>query len=790
MRKNYFISLFATVLLLISCQSSLNVDVNDPDNFRLNTLLTLEAGENQVFLQDYTVDVNAIDSVSASSPNVSVEMNSGKQTANVLIQPEANQFFDIKIWKKGIAYSIPCRKSDKVAYTFQFDPRGAVYQRVQIKGQMNDWAPANTPDLQLNEDGKYQITLMVSPGKYQYQMVLDGKEQFDANNPEKVDNGSGNFNSVFEVKGNSDKFPVLTTDSYTDHEIVLETSNEIQKIYVFWQNILLPSQMVKKTDNKVSIRIPENAEKVNRSYIRVWAANHLGTGNDVLVPLNKGKVLDRKEQITNNDYHAQIMYFMLVDRFKNGNTANDKPLNRPDVNPKVDFWGGDLAGIQQKVEDGYFKSLGINTLWVSPISQNPDEPYGYYKAKNTKFSGYHGYWPISSSQVDKRFGTNQDFKNLIAVSHENGISVLLDYVANHVHKEHPLYKNHPEYATNLYLPDGTMNVEKWDEQRLTTWFDTFMPSLDFANPEVVDLMTDSALYWIREFGLDGFRHDACKHIEPEFWRALNLKMKKAFPDKQFYQIGETYGSPGLISSYITTGMIDGQFDFNLYDVANNAFAGIGGANLKKVSQIMQTSLNVYGRHHLMGNISGNHDKPRFMAFASGDLKPGEDTKAAGWFRNIGITDSTAYDKLFLFHAFNMTIPGIPVIYYGDELGFTGANDPDCRRMMRFEGWNKREKLLHDKVATISQFRNNHPALIYGDFIELKNDETSWVYARKYFDQSAIVFINNSSENKTIVVDIPQNIKVDNKKTLFGSKMMIEKQKMSVTLPPYSADVVK
>lgn len=790
MRKSSFFWAIAILITFAACQPSVKVNENDPDNLRLNSLLTLEEGDNLIVLQDFTVDVSAIDSLTASSDGVNVVMDTDKVTASVKMQAEADHFFDIKIWKKGVAYSIPCRKSDKIRYTFQFDPKGKTYGRVQIKGQMNDWAPGNTPDLQLNNNGKYAIDLMVSPGKYQYQIVLDGNAQPDANNPEKVDNGSGSFNSVFDVPGKSDMFPRLYTESFAGNSFVLETRNDIEKVFVFWQNILLPQDMVIQEEGRIRITIPLNANKMLRSYVRVWAANAAGSSNDVLVPLNKGKVLKEGSQITKDDFHAQIMYFMLVDRFKNGNTANDNPLNRPDVNPKVDYWGGDLAGIQQKVEDGYFKSLGVNTLWISPVSQNPDQPYGYYKDKNTKFSGYHGYWPISSSQVDNRFGSNQDFKTLISKSHDNGINVLLDYVANHVHEEHPLYKKHPEYATNLYLPDGSMNVEKWDEQRLTTWFDTFMPSLDFANPEVVDLMTDSALYWIKEFGLDGFRHDACKHIELEFWRALSLKLKKAYPDKQFYQIGETYGSPGLISSYLTTGMIDGQFDFNLYDMANNTFAGMGGADLKKVSQIMKTSLNVYGMHHLMGNISGNHDKPRFMAYASGDLKPGEDTKAAGWFREIGISDSTAYDKMFLFHTFNMTIPGIPVIYYGDELGFTGANDPDCRKMMRFDGWNNREQILRDKVATITKFRNSNPLMIYGDFIELLNDETTWVYARKYFDKSAIIFINNSPETKTIVVDVPTNMNAEVKNSMFGNKTVIEKQKMSVTLPPYSADVLK
>jgi len=473
----------------------------------------------------------------------------------------------------------------------------------------------------------------------------------------------------------------------------------------------------------------------------------------------------------------------------NGDKSNDKPLNRPDVNHKVDFWGGDLAGLQQKINDGYFDKLGVNTLWVSPLNQNPLEPYGYSAVGKTKFSGYHGYWPISSSKVDTRFGTNDELKTLVTKAHEHDINILLDYVANHVHEAHPLYKQHPEYATQLHLPDGTLNVAKWDEYRLTTWFDTFMPSLDYSNPKVVNMMTDSALFWLKEFKLDGFRHDACKHINEEFWRMLTLKLKHELKGKAPYQIGETYGSSKLIASYLTTGMLDGQFDFNVYDIANTTFAGMGGGDLNRVKDVLSSSLNIFGTHNLMGYISGNHDKPRFMALASGDIKPGEDSKIVAWTREIGITDSTAYNKLLLFHTFNLTIPGVPVIYYGDEIGMTGANDPDCRRMMRFDGWNKRETTLWKNVATLTHLRKSNPVLIYGDFINIKTTATTWVYARKYFEKEAIIFINNSANSCTFETELPAALKTTDLKATFGNHFSISNQRVQLSVPAFSAEVL-
>ena len=387
--------------------------------------------------------------------------------------------------------------------------------------------------MQLNADGLYEVTLHLSPGTYLYQINVDGDQNHDANNPAKVDNGFGKFNSIMQVDGNEAKFPVLATDTFSAHAVRIAYKNKVERVYAYWQNYLLPDGFVELSENGIAVQIPCEASRLERSYLRVWAANEFGVSNDILVPLDYGAVLTDTDLLTRHDKHALIIYFMLVDRFKNGDTANDHPMNRPDVNPKADYQGGDLAGVKQKIDDGYFNHLGVNALWVSPLNQNPLEPYVYNAVGNTKFAGYHGYWPVSSSQVDFRFGTNDELKALVADAHEHDINILLDYVANHVHQDHPLYKNHPEFATALYLPDGRKNIALWDEQRLTTWFDDFMPSLDYGNPAVVDMMVDSAVYWMDEFGIDGFRHDACKHVNEEYWRELTHRLKQHNPQGTF-----------------------------------------------------------------------------------------------------------------------------------------------------------------------------------------------------------------------------------------------------------------
>lgn len=786
MKTKLSVLIFA-IFFVASCQKqALNLPAEGENNLNLNSLNTLAMGENLIHTQDFILNLSEIDSV--TSAEIPVVLTDKKHKIRLNITDETPHFFNINIWIKGVPYALPCRKTDKVDYVFTFNPQGKKYGKVQIAGQMNDWAPNLSPDLVLNDSGLYTATLNLSPGTYLYQMALDGDWNHDPNNPNKVDNGYGKFNSILQVAGNSDKFPVLTTEKIEGNKFVVSVQNDVKKIYAYWQNYLLPESFIKEENGKITIFIPKEAGKVNRSFIRVWAENDWGVSNDVLVPLAKGKVLTNSSKITREDRHAQIMYFVLVDRFKNGNTDNDRSMNRPDVHPKVDYFGGDLAGLQQVIDDGYFKKLGVNTLWISPLNQNPEEPYGFYAPKNTKFSPYHGYWPISFSKVDYRFGSNQELKDLVSKAHAKGMNILLDYVAHHVHELNPLYQKHPEYFTSLYLPDGSLNTERWNDHRLTTWFDTFIPTIDFANPTVVEMMADSALFWLNEFNLDGFRHDACKHVDLPFWRTLTRKIKENNQGKNRYQIGETYGSPELINSYLNTGMLDGQFDFNVFEDANTSFAGVGVPDLQRVNAVLQSSLKTYGSHNLMGYISGNHDKPRFMALASGDLKFGEDSKLAGWEREIGITDSTAYDKMALMQTFILTIPGVPVIFYGDEIGLTGANDPDCRRMMKFDELNNREQKLFDKTAKLAQLRNDNPVLIYGDFINLQAATESWIYARKYFDKTAIILINNSNQPKELEVEIPVNLQ-GRFKAAFGSKFILKNGKLSIRLLPFSSEVL-
>ena len=575
--------------------------------------------------------------------------------------------------------------------------------------------------------------------------------------------------------------------------VAIEATLPVVEAIALWQNERIEDIAIE--ENRISVTIPKEAKKFERSAIRVFAASESGRFNDVLLPLEHGKVVTDAAQLRRTDHQAQILYSLMIDRFNNGNKDNDWKINSPEVLDKVDYQGGDIAGITAKIEEGFFTDLGITTIWISPITQNPYDAWGQNVNPDTKFSGYHGYWPIYSTVVDKRFGTDEELRTMLSTAHEGEMNVILDYVANHLHINSPVLQEHPDWTTDLYLPDGRKNIGQWDgETRLTTWFDEHIPTLDLEREEVCDPMTDSALHWVRNFDFDGYRHDACKHIPLNYWRMLTHKMKSEMPDRNLWMIGETYGDTELIGSYVKTGMIDSQFDFNLYHNSRDVIAD-PNQSMKLIAATVEESERAYGSHHTMGNITGNHDKPRFISLAGGDMALGwYDDKAEGWHRDVKVGDmDKGHAGLQLLKAIISTVPGVPCVYQGDEYGVPGANDPDNRDMMTFQCENDYQVREFEQTKALFHARRESMPLNYGDLLTLYVDDQAWVFLRHYMGDWTIVALNVRTDVKNIEVQLPAFAKCGELKTAVATEgaavKCLGEGKLEVTLPAYGYIIV-
>ena len=697
--------------------------------------------------------------------------------SGVWIQGQPAQGFGaLELRLNGRAAHVPVLSSTQQSFTYTMPSDYQEHTDVRIMGAFNGWSRTSHP-LALDRNGQWSIELLLPEGQHPYQLVVDGQEMPDPVNPHKVDNGFGGFNSILTMEGNGENIELAAIGFGGNqvHDVRL-LGTPGARVWGWWENQLYATTTLGEDGTGV-VRIPAQAYGSGRSNLRLWANGDGKPSHEVRIPLMDGIPIDSPAQLTRQDWEGQVLYFMLVDRFKNADRTNDSPVDDPSVLPQANDQGGDLAGIRKALDGGYFDDLGVTALWISPITTNPDSAYGYWQDPSTdvtsRFSGYHGYWPISNTQIDPRFGTRTTFNDLVDAAHDKGMNFLLDYVANHVHEAHPLYKEHPDWATDLYLPDGRENTQLWDDERLTTWFDTFMPTLNLEREDVAEAMSDSAAWWVLNSNIDGFRHDATKHIPLSFWRLLTQKVKRhtAGTGRRIYQIGETYGSAELIGSYLGSGLIDAQFDFNLYDKAIVAF-GKENAGFSDLIQVAEEGLSQYGAHHLMGTITGNQDRPRFASLAEGTVRWDEDHKLAGWTREIKREGMRGHQAMRMLTAFNMSMPGVPCIYQGDEYADVGGNDPDNRRMVRFDNLDLEEKRTREMAARWVALRRSRMSMMFGQTKLSSPAPQLLKITRQYLDETTTIFFNQSD----VPVEIPN---LDQAPCLLGKPM-------GQQIPPFTA----
>jgi len=668
---------------------------------------------------------------------------------------------------------IPVERRPLSEVAFLFDPGDTDPSIVSVAGSFNGWDSSALPMIP-EADGLYRATLQLSPGTYHYKFVVNGTWIPDPGNPDRVDDGLGSYNSVLH-RGLGTSPCRFVKSAYRDGvaSFSLSPGDAASPSTII---VLVDGHETPFTYSKAQLHVPLESG----SLLRILGLDAEGRPlPECWTWLDNG--VPRGLPGTDPGIYNSFVYSLFPDRFRNGDPLNDRPLCHPSLHTMVNYQGGDLAGVQKTMDEGYFDLLGVSTLWLGPLYPGPEHiaisPLEYTSQMRAlpvpeldsllatmvdpyfgqrhlpipeeefpsvlAYSGYHGYWPTRDRDVDPRFGSVALMKDLVAAAHGRGLRVMLDLVPHHVHEDHPWAASHPEWFQNLSLPDGTLNLRHWDAHRLTTWFDPFLPTLDLrGGAPGVDSVVASAAWWLTTFELDGFRHDATKHIPHEFWRALTTGLQTAEPGRPFIQLGETFGSRQLVGSYAVPAEMDGQFDFNLYYASRPLFCGRPGASFRQVVRELEQSLDAFGPQHVMANITGSHDQVRFVTLAQGDIPPGANERQWGWTHAVTLKDPSAYRRLELFFLFNLTVPGVPVLYYGDEIGMPGAADPDNRRMMRFgEDLSIDEQTHLCAMRDLGMLKRTLPALSFGDLSVLSVEDDALVAARAFFDHTVVVAFN-------------------------------------------------
>lgn len=431
-----------------------------------------------------------------------------------------------------------------------------------------------------------------------------------------------------------------------------------------------------------------------------------------------------------------VLYHLLIDRFRGPQGALKSPAT-PGRRA-----GGTLSGVRAAVEAGYFDRLGVTTLWLSPLYQNPP---GLHRGRDGNlYEAYHGYWPAAPRAVEPQLGDAAELDALVAAAHRRGLRLLFDAVPNHVYVSHPYYAQHSRTAPAIigaanpdqasWFTDGPQACVcgsagcDWGSHILSCWFDSYLPDLNYRNPEVLETGVADLLFWFSRFDLDGMRIDAVPMMPRAATRQMVHRVHEAAARSgmDLLIVGEDYTGAGddgraEIRSFLGSHVdgLDSAFDFPLMWAVRAALAGTS-LGLDKLEEEIQKSDKAFaGSGAVMAHIINNHDTPRFVSEAAGNA--GNDP----W-RDPPPQPDTAepYARQLMALTLLLTLPGLPVLYYGDEVGLAGANDPDARRPLPdVLGGNlpPLQGQLLDKVGRLGRLRACLPALRRGTRKLLQSD---------------------------------------------------------------------
>lgn len=452
------------------------------------------------------------------------------------------------------------------------------------------------------------------------------------------------------------------------------------------------------------------------------------------------------------------MYFVFTDRFRNGSTGNDLKIDG--IDDRANYQGGDFAGLKQAIDEGYFDKLGVRSLWLSPVNDNTNK-----KGKGSDgrdYSGYHGYWPTEPRKTEEHFGSMDELRAAIGAAHAHGIRVVLDLVSNQVHEDHTYVKAHS--GEGWFNGDGSCVCGgpgcSWDDRPVDCWFTNYLPDVNWASTAAQDAFIADSLWWLVESDADGFRVDAVKHMNDVASTALRTEIRDRLEggNAKYYLVGETFtgggdGERDLIKKYIGQNALWGQFDFPLFWAFDYTFAQNGGA-MSSLEAAIAKSDTSYGPGALMSPFLGNHDVTRFISRAAGHI--GSNPQDQAWSAPPGKpTTDEPYDRAFLAFAVLLGQPGVPLIYYGDEVGLPGTADPDNRRFLTAESaLDAREKKLLERVRVLAKARGTHKGLMRGARKWLHDDGDGYVFARGTGADLAIVAVNRGTTARTVNVKVP------------------------------------
>ena len=464
------------------------------------------------------------------------------------------------------------------------------------------------------------------------------------------------------------------------------------------------------------------------------------TSNTLLINAFQFPYIAREDVYNESKWlQESIIYQIFPDRFCNGNSVinpkNTKPWGYPHVDYRSKF-GGDIQGIIDKLD--YLEDLGVNVIYLTPIF---------------KSSSNHKYNTQDYYTIDPEFGSNELVKELIDKCHKKNIKIIFDAVFNHSGDDFFAFKDvlrnqkNSKYSDWYIINSFPVSTKKINYYAFGNAHKN-MPKLNTSNPEVTKYLLDVAKFWIKEYKIDGWRLDVCDEVSHTFWKKFRDTIKSV--NKDAVIIGEIMHEA---NNFLKGDQLDSIMNYPIKFACVDFFA--------KKNITAREFLNILGQNRMLYmnsinkqllNLIGSHDTARFLTECHDNI-----------------------EKMKLAICFQFTYVGVPYIYYGDEIGLCGGEDPQNRKCMIWNEKLQNHDLLnfYKKMITI---RKKHPTFVHGDFKEISRENNILSYSREYNNEKYIIIINNNDHSEYIDLNtnytctnlITNKIEVLNSNTLLKS----------------------
>ena len=456
------------------------------------------------------------------------------------------------------------------------------------------------------------------------------------------------------------------------------------------------------------------------------------------------------------DWDEAVVYFMMTDRFFDGNESNNTASGTDTYgdNPGL-YHGGDFAGVTAKLD--YLQDLGVNTIWLTPIVKNiagvtvtdegkEDVPYN---------AAYHGYWASDFTKLNPTMGTTEEFKTMISEAHKRGMRIMVDIVVNHA-----------GYGTESTFAD-MLRDKSVSEGDIKSW-QSDLPDFATENADVRAKLVEWQTSWMKNYGVDYFRVDTVKHVDSTTWAALKNSTTEVNPS--FKMIGEYYGA-GYASngSTLGSGQMDADLDFDFNDQATSFVSG----NISSVEKFLSARNSALNNAYMTGQFLSSHDEDGFKASLMNGKK---------------YTEDKATSAALVAATLQLTAKGIPVIYYGEEVGLSGLNNypyQTNRYDMDFSKATK-DNVTYQHYKNLLSIRNAYTDVFArgSRTVVASSDEECYdVIARSYGDTTLYVGMNIKDTAKEVKVPVSLAAGTEVKDLYSGATYTVGSDKtVAVTIP--------